>query len=44
MTERQDDELVDLPCTCRITGKCEVCKRWHVRLTEIVERKREKRN
>jgi hypothetical protein len=34
------DEPLEPPCTCRITGKCEVCRRWHVKLTEILQRSR----
>ena len=35
MTER----LEEAACTCRVSGKCETCLRWHAKLTEILRRK-----
>jgi hypothetical protein len=32
VTETPIDEAA---CTCRVTGKCDTCKRWHETLTRV---------
>jgi hypothetical protein len=35
-----EEPLAEAACTCRVQGECETCKRWHDKLTELLERKR----
>ena len=36
-----EERLAEAACTCRVRGECDTCKRWHAKITEIVERKRQ---
>jgi hypothetical protein len=38
-----NEELAEAACTCRSQGQCETCKRWHEKITEILQRRYEKR-
>jgi hypothetical protein len=33
--ERVEVTLAESACACRVTGKCDTCKRWHNTLTRV---------
>jgi hypothetical protein len=42
-TSTAEEPLEQAACTCRVKGECETCKRWHEKITEIVQRRYEKK-
>jgi len=35
-----DKPIHEAACTCWVRGECDTCKRWHAKITEIIERQR----